>query len=130
MRKDGIMKKSLRSLAIICPLSDYGINGYSFELAEALGLAGLKVDVFTNHSSIEDFPQAICHRRFPVLGGELLKQLKAAAMPRSPEARRAGSPVVAQDSPRQRSNSYAWVRRTILGIELPLYLKYQGYDAV
>ena len=66
---------ALNSVAILNPLGDFGINAYSFELAEGLCAAGVSVDVYVNGASpLSVLPAARRHRCFPVLGSVLLKQ--------------------------------------------------------
>ena len=57
----------LRSVAILEPIGDVGIGGYTHELAEGLAAAGVRVDVFCNAGSFAlGLPRR--HRLFPALG--------------------------------------------------------------
>lgn len=62
--------RRVRSVAIVNPLADFGINQYSHELAEALGQNGIRTAFYT--SSATALPRAQNYRRIPGLGSVLL----------------------------------------------------------
>lgn len=123
--------KEIESIAIINPMADFGIDGYTHQLAEGLVANGLTVDVYVpNVTELElnDLPRQ--HRRVPVLGSALLKQRRALAA-------RAGVPsqvtrtITAQIcSPPSPSRLRRALRRQFLPVELAAYLRWRGYDLV
>lgn len=128
------MRQPIRSIAIVNPLGDYGISGYTFELAEALGVNGVQVDAYVSGASSDDFPPPMHHRRLPVLGSALIKQrdiLTSSRKKQTAEIRR--KPKSGPYSLRTRlecSAMYCRLRSVFLRLELPLYLKAKGYDVV
>src|SRR6185312_6505932 len=126
------MRQPIRSIAIVNPLGDYGISGYTFELAEALGVNGVQVDTYVSGSSSDDFPPPMYHRRLPVLGTALIKQRDILS------SSRAKKTVEDRRKPKHRSlrtrlecsAMYCRLRNAFLRLELPLYLKAKGYDVV
>ncbi|HET6763770.1 MAG TPA: glycosyltransferase [Longimicrobiaceae bacterium] len=66
-RRAAAPRGGLRSVAILEPIGDVGIGGYTHELAEGLAAAGVRVDVFCNSGSFAlNLPRR--HRLFPALG--------------------------------------------------------------
>src|SRR5476649_334614 len=59
-------------IAVLNPLSDYGINQYVYELCEGLAEHGVTADVYT--SAAPGLPAPRRHRRFSVMGSVLFKQ--------------------------------------------------------
>jgi glycosyltransferase involved in cell wall biosynthesis len=132
-------RKTRRSIALVNPLGDYGINTYCFELAEGLASNGIDVDVYTGSSSpLSELPQHRHHRCYPVLGSPLFKQRRTlsgtsrSALPRPPadpspqpaESLKPKSDRRGQDSLR------AKLRKKFLELELIGYLKRRHYDLV
>jgi glycosyltransferase involved in cell wall biosynthesis len=125
---------ALRSVAILNPLGDFGINAYSFELAEGLSANGVQVDVYTSDlSPLSVLPGSRHHQCFPVLGSTLLKQKKldagyqlhtSAAQQRAPDA------VSPDPTPVRRSGLRTLARRKFLELELAVHLKRKRYDLV
>jgi glycosyltransferase involved in cell wall biosynthesis len=124
---------ALRSIAILNPLGDFGINAYSFELAEGLSANGVQVDVYTSDlSPLSVLPENRHHRCFPVLGSALLKQKLgggyqlniSAAQQKAPDA------VSPKPTPVRRSVLRTLARRKFLELELAAHLKRKRYDLV
>ncbi|MBN8730687.1 MAG: glycosyltransferase family 4 protein [Acidobacteria bacterium] len=131
----------LKKIAILHPASDFGINQYCHELAEGLGQCGVEVDIYS--SGAPQLPPASAHRRFCVLGSMLVKQRKrlqrglemtpppAAARGWAAEALRTLPAARPQTRPEaapggwKRAARLFWMRH-----ELPLFLKWRGYDAI
>jgi glycosyltransferase involved in cell wall biosynthesis len=115
-------------------MGGFGMNAYTFELAEGLASQGVHVDVYTSDaSSLEELPLTRNHRCFPVLGSALFKQQLTAWRP----SRAVSADAVPQNSPDKvephavRSRKF-WTaaRDQFLQLELALHLKRQGYDLV
>lgn len=128
------MRQPIRSIAIVNPLGDYGISGYTFELAEALGMNGVRVDAYVSGSGSDDFPEPVHHRRLPVLGSALIKQ-RDILSPSRPKRTVEDSQTPSPGAPSTRtrlacSATYCRLRSIFLRLELPLYLKAKGYDVV
>jgi len=128
------LTRSIHSVAIINPLGDYGINAYSFELAEGLAANGLQVDLYTSGASpLNELPSAHKHRCFPVLGSALFKQrsLLKVGGPASGAASAAGGSA---DGPQVANEDLGplrtIVRHKFLGLELPYHLKKRRYDLI
>jgi glycosyltransferase involved in cell wall biosynthesis len=132
-------RKTRRSIALVNPLGDYGINTYCFELAEGLASNGVDVDVYTGSSSpLSELPAHRHHRCYPVLGSPLFKQRRTLsgtplrALP-TPPADRPPGPA---ESPKPRSDRTgekslrAKLRKKFLELELIGYLKRKHYDLV
>ncbi len=130
------MRERERSIAILNPLGDYGISAYCHELAEGLEEAGVRADVYEPETArFGEEPRR--HRRFPVIGTMLLKQLRVlrgngAAAPPS-RASYPDRPTV-QPGPASRPGPAGRIRnmlrQRVLALEFALYLKLRGYDAV
>ena len=127
----------LNSVAILNPLGDFGINAYSFELAEGLCADGVSADVYTNGASpLSELPPARRHRCFPVLGSVLLKQdLKTgyqaeADFSLSPPLLTPTSSVKAEPGRRRTPAFRERARQKFLEIELAAHLKRKRYDLV
>ncbi len=120
------------SIAILCPLADYGINTYSFELAEGLAAHGVEVTVYTNDASVErDLPEPVSHRRLAVLGSALYKQ-SPVRFSDGPAAEGTGqrAGVEPTPAPRRAPRLRGLLREAFLSVELVLHLKKQKYDIV
>jgi glycosyltransferase involved in cell wall biosynthesis len=66
-RRGAAPRRAFRSVAILEPIGDVGIGGYTHELAEGLAVAGLRVDVFSCGGTFAlQLPRR--HRLFPALG--------------------------------------------------------------
>jgi glycosyltransferase involved in cell wall biosynthesis len=131
----------LSSIAILNPLSDFGISAYSFELAEGLSANGVAVDVYMGGASpISELPDVRRHRCFPVLGSALLKQnLDAEYKPARESGPRSSSElsttwddgVVKPEPARAQPGALrASARNKFLEYELAFHLKRKGYDLV
>lgn len=125
-----------RSIAIINPLGDFGINAYSYELAEGLYTIGVQTDVYTNGASpLTELPETRRHGCFPVLGSLLLKQAlrpgrrlaTSAAAFRQASASSHSRPGPVQV---QRGEWHIRTRKKLLQLELAGHLKSKGYDWV
>jgi len=125
---------ALNSVAILNPLGDFGINAYSFELAEGLCGGGVSVDVYVNGASpLSELPSARRHRCFPVLGSVLLKQdLKTGyqADSLSLPLLRSTSSVTAEPASRPTTMFRERARQKFLEIELAAQLRRKRYDLV
>jgi len=133
--------RPVRSVAIVNPLADFGINQYSHELAEALGGIGIRTAYYTGSAAGLPYPRN--YRRIPGLGSVLLKQgywFGAEAPPDGPDpscSRPAADWVseamstLGPDSARKswHAPQSAW-RGLILTAELALHLRLSGFDAV
>jgi glycosyltransferase involved in cell wall biosynthesis len=121
-----------RSIALINPLGDYGIDTYTYELGQGLAANGVKIDAYcpvvSRIGELELHPN---HRRFNVLGARLGKHLHTPAQ----------SHAVVAGSPNPASARWAtsddivprWrraLRARYLGVELALHLKRRRYDIV
>ncbi len=70
----------INRIAILNPLNDYGIVGYTHEFAEGLAANGYEVSVYSDiNATLQDLPARRNYELLPVLGKALLKQ---AALPR------------------------------------------------
>ena len=124
-----------RSIAIINPLSDYGINAYAYELAEGLAANDVHADVYTGEGSpLEDLPKTRNHRCFPVLGSLLSGRIKVAYSPESePPAlsNKIGSEGI-KVGLNFRKNNALWqdLRQRLLSLELAAYLRWKKYDLI
>jgi glycosyltransferase involved in cell wall biosynthesis len=126
------------SIALVNPLGDYGINAYTFELAEGLAANGVRVDFYTNGASpLNELPAVRRHSCYPVLGSVLFKQREVlrnglmnpakAQLSSSPAERTPSAPAASGPA---HGSFRDHIRQTVLGLELPLYLKKKGYDLV
>jgi glycosyltransferase involved in cell wall biosynthesis len=119
------------TLALINPMADYGIDTYTYELAQGLAANGVQVDVYCADASILGTPPLHAnHRRYAVLGSRLWRNATAvrSSLENSPASHRNGNGPkgnAATVSPWRRS-----VRRLYLPTELGLRLKRHNYDAV
>ena len=128
---------ALNSVAILNPLGDFGINAYSFELAEGLCANGVSADVYVNGASpLSELPAARRHRCFPVLGSVLLKQdLKTghraeADSSLSPPWLMPTSSVKAEPGHPRTPMFWERARQKFLEIELAAHLRRKRYDLV
>ena len=133
--------RSIRSVAIINPLADFGINQYSHELAEALGEIGIRTAFYTGSANALPYPRN--HRCISGLGSFLLKHghWSVAAPPLSgpdPACARPGVDWVSEAMLRKAATRSleswqpprsAW-RSRLLTAELALHLRLRGFDAV
>ena len=125
----GRVLPSIRSIAIIDPLGDYGIGGYTYELAEGLAANGVQVDVYTHGLSLmKDLQLARRHRLLPVLGSALFRQKEILESPMA--SRTAAPPSPASETAPGRSERFLRLRKFLVPLELALYLKRTGYDLV
>jgi glycosyltransferase involved in cell wall biosynthesis len=120
---------------MIEPFCDYGIGGYTYELAEGLAENGVHVDVYTGYGDM--FREAALprrHRLLPVLGSFLFRQkdLFQNGNGRLTQASRAAVfPEPRKRRPhRSRSALYWKARDALLPVELALHLRRQKYDLV
>jgi glycosyltransferase involved in cell wall biosynthesis len=125
---------ALNSVAILNPLGDFGINAYSFELAEGLCADGVSVDVYVNGASpLSELPAARHHHCFPVLGSVLLKQdLKTGYRGDSSLSLPwwATTSVKAEPSGQRSPMFRERARQKFLEIELAAHLRRKRYDLV
>jgi len=128
---------ALNSVAILNPLGDFGINAYSFELAEGLCAGGVSADVYVNGASpLSELPAARRHRCFPVLGSVLLKQdLKTgyraeAESSLSPPLLTTTSSVKTEPGRQPPPLFRERARQKFLEIELAAHLRRKRYDLV
>jgi glycosyltransferase involved in cell wall biosynthesis len=124
----------LNSVAILNPLGDFGINAYSFELAEGLCANGVSVDVYVNGASpLSELPAYRRHRCFPVLGSVLLKQDLNRGSPPAAEPSPLSKPAFSvKPEARSGASSVFWerARQKFLELELAAHLKRKRYDLV
>jgi glycosyltransferase involved in cell wall biosynthesis len=134
---------SIRSIAIIDFLDDFGIGGYIYELAEGLAANGVSVDIYSNgRGQISNLDIERHHRLLPVLGNSLYKQTKllsSAAMRQQPSCTPQSAPTgssdnaMSGDAGRRRSlvrHLKDCLRSFLMPFELALYLKSKNYDVV
>ena len=125
---------SIRSIALINPLGDFGISSYTYELAEGIAANGVPVDVYTSdYGPIAELPRH--HRIFPVLGGVLFKQRRLLGGDAEGAASTAGphQPRPAGTSRSKPSGTNLLRRRLrelILPVELACHLKRRGYSCI
>lgn len=128
MAETGLRPGSIRSVALIEPLGDWGIGGYAHELAEGLAANGVRVDVYTKQGSpLTSLPRR--HRIFPVLGSFLWRQrdvLKAGNAAAGSRSVPHGPPVAAWRR-RLRTRKATNLLRVV---ELVRHLERGGYDLV
>src|SRR5437764_10800210 len=119
-----------KTLALINPMADYGIDTYTYELAQGLAANGVHVDAYCADASVLGSPPLHPnHRRYPVLGSRLWR---APSRTRSSAAGLQPHTNGSRPKPNGASQS-AWrslVRRLYLPAELGFYLKRRQYDAV
>jgi glycosyltransferase involved in cell wall biosynthesis len=121
----------IQSVAIINPLGDFGIGGYTYELAEGLAANGIRVDVYTSESFLLDgAPIPWNHRTHRVLGSFLFKQpavgTNSVERPKQPVRVEAGP--VRQARPRWYipPRAVEW----LLSGEMAWHLRRSGYDLI
>jgi glycosyltransferase involved in cell wall biosynthesis len=118
-------------LALINPMADYGIDTYTYELAQGLAANGVRVDVYCADASVlETPPLHPNHRRYAVLGSRLWRNARAArsSLENSPPSHQNGTePKGNVAAPSAWRQSF---RRLYLPTELGLHLKRRNYDAV
>jgi beta-1,4-mannosyltransferase len=129
-----VKSNSVRSIAMLDPIGDYGIGGYTYELSEGLAAQGVDVDVYTNARSVMlELAIPRHHRILPVLGGPLFRQ-RELLRGHSPPARRGEIPRSSAGPAGARSKLGSGLRRKVRGLvlslELALHLKRTGYDLV
>lgn len=124
--------RPVKSIALINPLPDFGVETYAYELAQGIAESGVRVDAFCHvRSRLGAVELAENHRRFAVLGRRLPRDLSTApsagigpsmsAVPRG-----GGAPSTGQEEATWRH----FIRRVYLSGELLLRLKRGGYDAI
>lgn len=122
-------RSSPRSIALINPLADFGIDTYTHELAVGLAANGHLVDVYTADASricVGDLPGN--YRRFAVLGSRLPAVLRSSSQARG---RSDAEAVSASQKPKSGVFTFApWARKAFLTAELALHLKRSRYDFV
>src|ERR1700680_1838603 len=126
---------SIRSIAIIDPLGDFGIGSYTYELAEGIAANAVSVDVYTGASSpLADLPRH--HRVFPVLGSVLFKQRKVLRDGRNGATSSSSDSHHVQSSDRSQSklSGTSQLRSRLRGLVLPMelacYLKTRSYSYI
>ena len=123
-------------IAVLNPLSDYGINQYVYELCEGLAEHGVTADVYT--SAAPGLPAPRRHRRFSVMGSVLFKQRSEFANPKcTPPS--AAAPNWLEQALRMQGQgrsgsqleerSHNW-RKCFLTVEFLAHLRSQNYDWV
>lgn len=120
-------------IALIDPLGDFGIGGYSHELAEGLVSNGVSVDLYCSASAmLPTIALPRRHRVFPVLGSPLVKQMGTLrhGMNGQPGAGRLALKPSSKPRRPGAGKLRATIKRLILPAELVLVLKLRGYDAV
>jgi glycosyltransferase involved in cell wall biosynthesis len=110
-------------------MADYGIDTYTYELAQGLASNGVRVDVYCADASVLGSPPLHPnHRRYAVLGSRLWRNASALRSSKdSPPSHQNGT------KPKGAAASPAWrhsVRRLYLPTELGLHLRRHNYDAV
>lgn len=130
------MSRSLpRSVALVNPLGDFGIDTYTHELARGLAENGVHVDVFTSEiSRLKVYVTHRNYRRFRVLGSSLplvladssLRGELARSDPSVEASGVYGSLMPEAPIPVWRN----WARKYYLGSELAIYLRRARYDVV
>ncbi len=129
---------SIRRIALLNPLPDFGIQSYTYELAEGLAANGAEVDVYTTHHP-RLLPAGLpCnHRVFPVLGNPvLLRRSKSKTANRDYEARHANpnetgsSQLTARAKALKSHNAYSDLRNGLLDFEIVAILKWKNYDLI
>lgn len=133
-------KQFAHRIALVNPLGDYGIDSYTYELAEGLTANGASVDVFTSGTSVL---QAVSlprhHQLYPVLGSLLITSREK--LHRDKRVSVVSQEQVAQWSSESRSKANnvkdlippivrRVIRRLMLSVELVTYLKSRKYDIV
>ena len=129
------MSSPISSIAMIEPFCDYGIGGYTYELAEGLAENGVHVDVYTGHGDM--FREATLprrHRLLPALGSFMFRQKELFQNGNgrlTPAPRAAVSPQPERRPPlRSKIVLYSKLRDALLPIEFALHLKRNKYDLV
>ncbi|MEO9019051.1 MAG: glycosyltransferase [Gemmatimonadaceae bacterium] len=123
-----------RSVALINPMADFGIDTYTHELAQGLAANGVRTDVYSADASTLRVPAAqLNYRRFHVLGSRFPVQLADATRPRAELASVLSE--AAGRRPRASPNGQPrawkrWMRDLYLTGELALHLKRANYDVV
>lgn len=129
------MPTEVLRIAMIEPLCDYGIGGYTYELAEGLAENGVHVDIYTQYGDmVREASLPRRHRLLPVLGSFVFRQrdlFHSGNGVRAP-ASKGGVPVEARNHPplRSRIALYSNVRGALLPVELAWHLKRYRYDLV
>lgn len=133
-------RASATSIALIDPMGDLGIGGYTYELAEALAANGRQVDVFAP-PTVATRTWRRQHRLVPVLGELLIRQRSAlrgtpdVAARSEPGAIESPSPRINMLGPLHRAARPAArvanaLRAVVLPTELAAYLRWKGYGLV
>jgi glycosyltransferase involved in cell wall biosynthesis len=118
-----------RTVALINPLSDFGIDTYTYELGQGLAANGVRVDAYCSAESRIQTPTLHAnHRRLRVLGVRLPRSL-------STEGGSAASATPAEQAPVEHpSRVPAWLKRPlrtpILSTQLAVQLRRANYDVV
>ncbi|HEX4164065.1 MAG TPA: glycosyltransferase family 4 protein [Bryobacteraceae bacterium] len=114
-------RRTIRRIAIINPLNDYGISGYTHEFAEGLAAIGCSVSVYSDvNVPIQDFPSQRHYELYPVLGKALLKQ---AALPHFAASVRlveglSSVPAFKTESSLNFSNAFEGTKQSVAGVPL------------
>jgi len=115
-------------IALISPV-DPGIGTYTYELVRGLCAAGVECDVYTGFNAwITSLPR-IC-AVYPVLGRALIRQRSALISAGAPPAGITQSRRPLLQPMLRNASAIRLVRRAYLSVELALWLKIRGYDAV
>jgi glycosyltransferase involved in cell wall biosynthesis len=117
------------SIALINPLSDFGIDTYTYELGQGLAANGVRVDSYCSAASHIQTPALHAnHRRLCVLGGRLPRPLAVPTASVGSTTPLAHPPAVGP------SRLPAWFKRPLrapmLSGELSIHLKRANYDVV
>ncbi len=131
------MNHPIRTIAMIEPEGDFGIGGYTYELAEGLAANGVRVDVYTlADSTMAHIPLPRRHRVLPVLGRPLFKQgsvIRGEAN-HGTNAHQKNASHLHHKQGRlwrlRRSRLATKLKRILLPLELALHLRRKGYDLV
>ena len=132
--ESGLIKMSrvrARAVALINPMADYGIDTYTYELAQGLAASGVRVDSYCADASVLGAPPLHPnHRRYTVLGSRLWRNSlrsgqSSDSSPRSQAGAREPTLGIAARSPLGRS-----LRSLYLLAELSTLLRRRNYDAV
>lgn len=132
---ESFMTTPIQSIAIIDPLGDIGIGGYTYELAEGLAANGFRVDVFTSGvSQLKNLPLPRNHRLLPVLGSPLIRQRAILRQGTAPAAKPPdqgwNTPPGGPPKVPKRSRLMVKLKNTLMPFELALYLRKRQYDLI
>jgi len=129
--------RKIKRIALIVPLDDFGIQTYTYELAEGLAANGVEVDVYKPLDA-KFLPSHLPmhHNVFPVLGSFLFRQASQPGQPAGKDvqadtAKSESKNEAAPARPGWRSNKrYLNLRKWLLDLEVCLHLRKKNYDVV